>query len=207
MAMLTVTFRRTVSATLLAASLTTLSVACGEEQSATGAPPASSPSSAGSPGGAGADGRASGAPAPSGTTPSGTAPSGTAPSGATGTTGTSRVVYFSSSARVVAGKHEVLHDRGDVERFAASVAARDPKTAAAVTASADRTDFSSRVLVGWTASTGCSAATSAALRISGNTLTPTADQPIPPPECLTDFRVTAVFEVLRTRMPEHPVFG
>jgi hypothetical protein len=124
-----------------------------------------------------------------------------------GKTVADRVAYFSSSARVTAGVHEVLHDQDDVARFAGKVAANDPKVKDAIVAGARPTDFSRRVLVGWTATTGCSAATAATLTVSGKRLTVQVSQPKPPPECLVAFRMTAVFEVPKERVPAQPVFS
>ncbi|MFJ5613659.1 hypothetical protein ACIQCJ_30300 [Streptomyces sp. NPDC093221] len=129
--------------------------------------------------------------------------------GATPGTGSiaSRVVYFSSSVRAVAGTHEVLRDRGELDRFATTVAHSDGKTAAEISAGGAATDFGRYVLVGWTKSTGCSAATSATLGVAGNSLKLRVEQPTPTAECLTDFRVTVVFEVPKDRIPARPAFG
>jgi hypothetical protein len=118
-----------------------------------------------------------------------------------------RVAYFSSSARTAAGAREVLHDRAEVRRFAGKVAADDPEAANAIVSGARGTDFSRRVLVGWTATTGCSAATAATLTVSGNRLQVRVSQPKPPPECVAAFRATAVFEVPRERIPARPDFS
>lgn len=205
--MLKVTLRKTMSAALLTASLATLSVACDGQHSAADAPhpsgssgapsattsaPPATPSTSG-PGSAPASTPASGP-------PSGTSAPGS-PSG-----GTPRVVYF-STARVTAGSHQVLHSRADVDRFARTFAASAPKVAAGIESAGAKADFTHDALVGWTASTGCSMATAASLEISGNRLMLKVDHPKPPPECLTDNRVVAVFEVARDRVPAHPAFG
>ncbi|MFJ2631384.1 hypothetical protein ACIO6U_05395 [Streptomyces sp. NPDC087422] len=119
----------------------------------------------------------------------------------------SRVVYFSSSVRAVAGTHEVLRDRDELDRFATTAAHNDGKTAAEISAGGAATDFGRYVLVGWTESTGCSAATSATLGVAGNSLKLRVEQPTPTAECLTDFRVTVVFEVPKDRIPARPAFG
>jgi hypothetical protein len=118
-----------------------------------------------------------------------------------------RVTYFSSSARATAGVHEVLHSRAEVEQFAGKIAANDPKAKDGIVAGAQATDFSQRVLVGWTATTGCSAATEAMLTVSGDRLKLQVSQPRPPPECLAAFRVAVVFEVPKERVPAQPVFS
>lgn len=207
--MLTVTLRKTMSAALLTASLATLSVACGGHHSTADAP---------SPGGGSSAPTATttAPPATPSTSGPGSAPASTPPSGAPSTTSapgspgggsdTSRVVYF-STARVTAGSHQVLHSRADVDRFARTVAVSAPKVAAGIESAGAKADFTHDVLVGWTASTGCSIATAASLQISGNRLMLKVDHPKPAPECLTDNRVVAVFEVPRDRVPEHPAFG
>ncbi|MFF7153610.1 hypothetical protein [Streptomyces sp. NPDC008139] len=119
----------------------------------------------------------------------------------------SRVVYFSSSVRAVAGTHEVLRDRGELDRFATTAAHNDGRTAAEISAGGAATDFGRYVLVGWTESTGCSAATSATLGVAGNSLKLRVEQPTPTAECLTDFRVTVLFEVPKDRIPARPAFG
>jgi hypothetical protein len=119
----------------------------------------------------------------------------------------SRVAYFSSSAVTAAGVHEVLRDAGELGGFAQRVASRDPKAAAELTAGGKATDFSREVLVGWTATTGCSAATAATLDMSGERLSLRVSQPDPPPECLRAFSVTVVFAVPKDRIPARPVFG
>jgi hypothetical protein len=124
-----------------------------------------------------------------------------------GKTVAERVAYFSSSVRVVAGVREVMHGQADVARFAGKAAANDPEVRDGIVAGARTTDFSRRVLVGWTATTGCSAATAAMLTVSGNRLSVQVSQPKPPPECLVDFRVTAVFEVPKEHVPAQPVFS
>jgi len=118
----------------------------------------------------------------------------------------SRVVYFSVSDRVPGAVHEVERDRAGLEAFVRRVSAQDAGAARAIEAGARATDFSRAVLVAWTQVTGCSAATSAALEVSGDRLGLRVDQPAPPPECFAPHRVTVVFEVPRERMPDRPVF-
>lgn len=192
--MATVTLRRAFTAALLAASLTTFAAGCGADR----------------PDGSG----------PAGSPANGTAASTTAvPSASDGTSGStsgnasdgetiaSRVAYFSSSAVIATAVHQVLHDAGELGRFAQQVAAADPRAAADITDGGKATDFSRQVLVGWTQSTGCSTASSARLTVSGDRLTLRVDQPEPPPECLRAFWVTVVFEVPKERIPAQPVFG
>jgi hypothetical protein len=182
--MLTVTLRRAFSATLLAACLTTSLAACGGDQTSTGGPdrrPAddSAPSSAAE------------------TTASSTSAAGPIES---------RVVYFSAEARGTA-RPGVLHNRGELVRFAGKYAESDPKAAATILSAGGTTDFSRNVLVGWTRVTGCSKATAAILGVSGNRVTLQIDQPKPPPECFAPYSVTVVFEVPKERMPARPVLG
>jgi hypothetical protein len=207
--MLTVTLRKTMSAALLTASLATLSVACDGQHSAadapnpsgsSGAPSATTSAPPATPSTSGTDS------APASTPPSGPPSTTSAPGSPGGGTATNRVVYF-STARVTAGSHQVLHSRAEVDRFARTFAASAPKVAAGIESAGAKADFTHDVLVGWTASTGCSVATAASLEISGNRLTLKVDHPKPPPECLTDNRVVAVFEVTRDRVPQHPSFG
>ncbi|MFG1805990.1 hypothetical protein [Streptomyces sp. NPDC049040] len=147
-------------------------------------------------------------PAPPATSAS-AAPSAT-PSGspaAGGGTAADRVVYFSAAPRGPADGHQVLHDRAEVDRYAAAFAAQDPQAEARIVAAGRSTDFTRRLLVGWTTTTGCSAATGAALAVSGNRLELRVSQPEPPPECLVAFRMSVVFQVARERIPAQPVFG
>jgi hypothetical protein len=118
-----------------------------------------------------------------------------------------RTVYFSSSARVVAGLHVGVRDRAGLERFAAKAAPGDGAARAAMVRAGRGADFSRSVLVGWTATTGCSAATAAALDVVGDRLAVRVRQPRQPPECFAVSRVAVVFEVPKERMPERPVFG
>ncbi|WP_405581801.1 hypothetical protein [Streptomyces sp. NBC_01190] len=125
----------------------------------------------------------------------------------TARTAPSRVVYFSSSAPTAVGAHELLHDQGELSRFAQRVAARSPRTSEEIVAAGKATDFSRSALVGWTAGTGCSAATSASLVVSGSRLSLRVVQPDPPQECVRAFGMTAVFEVPKEKVPPHPAFG
>jgi hypothetical protein len=101
----------------------------------------------------------------------------------------------------------MLHDQGELDRFAGRVAAADATAAAGIRASGQGTDFSRSVLVGWTEATGCSAARSAALAVEGERLALRVGQPKPPPECFAPFLVTAVFEAQKGSVPARPVFG
>ncbi|WNI15618.1 hypothetical protein [Actinacidiphila sp. ITFR-21] len=170
--------RKVLLAVLLAASLTALAVGCGEQSRAGDVP----------------DDRPAASTSPS-----------SSPSG--GTTIASRVVYFSSSAPSTFGAHAVVHNLDELSRYAQQATAGHLETAAEITAAGKGTDFSQNVLVGWTATTGCSAATAAALEASGDRLSLRVSQPEPPPECLRAFWVTVVFEVPKERMPQQPVFG
>lgn len=178
---LTTTVRRTVPAMALAASLAVLGAGCGGRSGSGGAHPV--PDSA--PGTA-------------------TASHG---SGAGGGTDADRVVFFSAAPKDPADRHQVLHDTGEVARYAAAFAERDPQAQARIVAAGRATDFTRQVLVGWTAATGCSAATTAALAVSGDRLDLHVSQPTPPPECLAAFHVSVVFQVARERIPAQPVFG
>jgi hypothetical protein len=188
--MVTVSLRRVFAAGVLVVSLTPLAAACGQDGTDDGAPqgrPA---------GGAGVTVSGSGGPVSSRPPGSGTPDS-----------GEPRVAYFSATAVTVPGAHEVLHDRGELAGFAARFAPGDPKAAAAIRTAGQATDFSRSVLVGWTKATGCSAAKSAALRVSGDRVTLRVVQPAPPPECFAPYRLTVVFEVARDALPARPVFG
>jgi hypothetical protein len=193
--MQTVTHRRAFAAALLAASLTTFAAGCGSDRQS-GSGPTDPPM----------DG------APQSTTTAGPSPSPSPTDGASdgtsdGRTIASRIAYFSSAAVTATAAHQVLHDAGELTGFAQQVAATDPRAAAEITGSGKATDFSRQVLVGWTRTTGCSAATSARLTVSGERLTLRVSQPKAPPECLRAYWVTVVFEVPKERIPALPVFG
>jgi hypothetical protein len=205
----TVKLRRAFPAALMAVSVTAFGAACtasgdsGDPEGGGATPPQTASSAP---------------PLPSGSSPvavpstgSGTpgTSAGSGPGPATGSTsaGEVRVVYFSSSARSVTGLHDVVSDQGDLDRFAARAVPADAGAAAAIRASGKAADFSRSVLVGWTAVTGCSQATSAALVVSGDRLVVGVQQPKPLPECFAPFRVTVLFAVPRERMPARPVFG
>ncbi|WP_329132178.1 hypothetical protein OG552_12275 [Streptomyces sp. NBC_01476] len=182
MGMLTVDLRRVLAAALLTASVTMFAAGCGEKGEAGGGPRKD---------------RVDG----------GTVPSvRVEPSGSDGKTAPFRVVYFSSSEPAAPEAHEVLHDAGELGRFAAKVAPQD-RQAAEITAGGKDTDFSRDVLVGWTASTGCSAATAAVLHIADDRLSVRVSQPEPPRECLRAFVATVLFAVPKESMPANPVFG
>ena len=137
--------------------------------------------------------------------PPSSAPVSPSTSGPTGAA--DRVAYFSTTARTTAGVHQVLQDKGELQRFAGKIAAADPGAAADIVAGGQDTDFSRRVLVGWTRTSGCSAATAARLTVSGSRLEMRVSQPKPPPECLAAFRMTVVFDVPKERIPARPEFG
>ncbi|UWE08336.1 hypothetical protein [Actinacidiphila bryophytorum] len=181
---------RAVAGTALAAVLGGLGAGCAG-QSGTGGPdgvPGSGPGTATVPGTA---------------TASRTAGTTSAGGGAAG----DRVVYFSTTPKSPTDGHQVLHDRAEADGYAARLAGRDPQAQAQIAAAARATDFTRQVLVGWTATTGCSAATSAALTVSGDRVALQVSQPKPPPECVMAFRVSVVFQVAKERMPARPVFG
>lgn len=177
--MLLVNLRKAISVVALTTSLTTLSVACGPQGSASDARPSDRPGTG--------------------------SPAATRLSGGHGVE--SRVVYFGTGTRRAPLIHVVLDNERDAARFPGWFAGPDPAAARAIAARTAGTDFSRNVLVGWVRSTGCSQATRTALFVSGSRLLLGVDQPKPTPECLTDFRVVSVFEVPRDRMPRHPVFG
>lgn len=127
--------------------------------------------------------------------------------GGTGGVAQPQVVYFSAAPRGPLNGHQVLEDRAGAVRYAAAFGERDPRARERIEAAARGTDFGRQVLVGWTAATGCSAATGAALRVSGNRLELRVGQPEPLPECVAPFRVSVVFRVDRELMPERPEFG
>ncbi|MEU6849521.1 hypothetical protein ABZ901_06250 [Actinacidiphila alni] len=197
--MLTVNPRKASPVVVLAVVLVLGGVACGSGSAddgprrdrTDGAPPSVS-------------GTTTSAPTPTSTTEA--PPTGGAATPVTGSVA-ERVVYFSTSVRAPRETHEVLHDRGEVQDFAETVATSDAQAAAKIAASGAATDFARSVLVGWAVSTGCSAATSATLLAAGDTLRLHVVQPKPPPECFTDFRLTVVFEVPKERLPAHPAFA
>ncbi|MDJ0340044.1 hypothetical protein QMK19_06415 [Streptomyces sp. H10-C2] len=197
--------RRAVSVMALAASLAALLTACGQQRSATGTHPSDS---------AGGDHSASASPstvAPSTDgSPSGS-PSSGGPSSVPGKPGAhgieSRVVYFSVGVRRPPGIHTVVNSQLELARFPSWFAGNDPQAAREIAARTRTTDFSRNVLVGWVETTGCSQATGATLLATGDRLTLGVNQPKPMPECLAPYRATAVFEVPRSRMPKHPMFG
>lgn len=176
---LTTTLRKAVPATVLAALLTVPTAGCGTQ---------------------------SGLGEPDGAPRSTTAAQSSSPSPSSGTIA-DRVVYFSSSPGATKDGHQVLHDRAEVSRFAGAFTGLDPQAAARIEAAGRTTDFTRQVLVAWTATTGCSAATAAALTASGDRLELHVSQPKPPPECVAAFHVTVVFQVAKERIPAQPVFG
>ena len=193
---LTTTLRRAVPAMVLAASLTVVGAGCGTAHSGSGGPD-------GTPGSTAASRSTSPGSSP-GRSPG---PSPSPSSGPSSPTVADRVVFFSSSLRGVPDDHQILRSQADVSRFAGTFTAVDPQAAAQVEAAGRATDFARQVLVGWTATTGCSAATSATLTASGDRLELHVSQPKPPPECVAAFRVTVVFQVAKERIPAQPVFG
>ncbi|NUS13653.1 MAG: hypothetical protein HOY69_19990 [Streptomyces sp.] len=118
-----------------------------------------------------------------------------------------KVVYFDAAPRGWGGGKKVLGDRAAAERYAAAFAEDDPQAGARIASVVRGTDFTRQVLVGWTAATGCSTATAAALHVSGNRLELHVSQPKPPPECVRSYLVSVLFQVPRERMPAHPEFA
>jgi hypothetical protein len=201
---LTTAVRGGIPATVLAAVVAVLGAGCGG-QSAAG-------EQKGTPGSAPGSATMSGSPTASGSaTVDGSAPSSvtvtTAAPGPGGGTAADRVVFFSAAPKGPANGHQVLHDRAETERYAAAFATRDPQARTRIVAAGRATDFARQVLVGWTAPTGCSAATAAALTVTGDRLDLQVSQPEPPAECVAPFRVSVVFQVARERIPAQPVFG
>ncbi|MYS22969.1 MULTISPECIES: hypothetical protein [unclassified Streptomyces] len=116
-------------------------------------------------------------------------------------------MYFSSAAPRSTGVKAVLHDQAELGRFAERAAPGDARAATEIAAGGKGADFSRDLLVGWTATTGCSAATAANLVVSGERLLLRVSRPVPPSECLRPFALTVVFEVPKERLPARPVFG
>ncbi|MGW1973908.1 hypothetical protein ACWCOY_37435, partial [Streptomyces tubercidicus] len=198
---LLVSLRKAVSVTLLAASLTTLSAACGRQQPATGAPP--SDSTGGGPASSAIVSPTSD-PKPPASSPASfvtASPSASRQGGIA-----SRRVYFSSTVRAPAF-HTVLNDERDLSRFPGWFAASDPAAGAEIAKRTAATDFSRYALVAWSRTTGCSAARDALLFRSGDRLVLGIDQPPPPGECFAAHQVVTVFEVPRDRMPARPRFA
>lgn len=183
--MVLTTVRRAVPATVLAAALVMLCAGCGGP-SGSGEPDDDVPGSA------------------AGSSP-GSATAARSPGRDGGAA--ERVVFFSAAPRGPGDGHQVLHDRAETDRYAAAFAAGDPQAQARIADAGRTTDFTRQVLVGWTATTGCSAATAAALTVSGDRLELHVTQPEPPRECLVAFHVSVVFQVAKERMPAQPVFG
>lgn len=188
--MLLVSLRRAVSVTLLAASLTTLSAACGRQQPATGVPPSDS-----------AGGGPSASASPS-------LPPSASASASASASDVFRLVHLATTTGNVPDVHTVLDSEGDLARFPGYFARSAPGIAEAITAKSSKTDFSRNVLVGWSRNTGCSAATDAALFVdTEQRLFLGIQQPQPLPECLAANHVVTVFEVPRTRLPAKPRFA
>jgi hypothetical protein len=101
----------------------------------------------------------------------------------------------------------VLGDREAALRYAAGFGSAGARARAEVGEAVDGTDFSRQVLVGWTTTTGCSAATEARLVVVGQRLELRVSQPKPAPECLVPVRLSVLFRLPREQMPSHPVFG
>ncbi|MDX3229857.1 hypothetical protein [Streptomyces sp. ME19-01-6] len=170
--------RRAVSAALLAASLTTLSAACGQQHAAVGLPTGN---------------RADGG------TPS-------SPPGTPYRQGRvdSGLVYFASAPGAVRQVRAVLRGPEGVDAFARQFGKRSGE----IIDKAEGTDFTRTTLVGWSTTTGCAQWSSATLHRAGDTLKLIAGpHPEPPPECFAPFHVIAVFEVPKDRLPERPRFA
>ncbi|MFD8071974.1 hypothetical protein ACFV3E_04890 [Streptomyces sp. NPDC059718] len=196
--------RKAVSVTLLAASLTTLSAACGRQQPATGAPPSDNA------GGGPAPSAITTAPAGPGTATSASASADPAPPTAAsppvnGAVSTRRV-YFTETTRGVPAVHTVLDDERDLGRFPGYFMKSAPQIADAIAQRAARTDFSRSVLVAWSRTTGCNSTKDAILFRSGDRLVLGLAQ-TPMGQCLVANQVVVVFEVPRDRMPKRPRFA
>ncbi|MFF7213292.1 hypothetical protein ACFZAU_22580 [Streptomyces sp. NPDC008238] len=196
------------SVTLLAASLTTLSAACGRQQPATGVPPSDN---------------AGGGPSTSAiaTLPTGPAPSGApavpsvsstslssppSPSPPGNGTVSTRRVYFTETTRRVPAVHTVLDGERDLGRFPGYFMKSAPEIADDIARRAARTDFSRSVLVAWSRTTGCNSTRDAVLFRGGDRLTLGLAQR-PMGQCLVANQVVTVFEVPRDRMPKRPRFA
>ncbi|MEU4093044.1 hypothetical protein [Streptomyces sp. NPDC026673] len=196
--MLLGSLRKAVSVALLAASLTTLSAACGRQQPATGVPPSDNA-------GGGPAPSAIVTPTPSTSAPGGPAVSASAPLSGNGAISTRRV-YVRETTRGVPEVHTVLDNERDLSRFPGYFMKSDPKIADAIASRAARTDFSRSVLVAWSRTTGCNSTKDALLFRSGSRLVLGLAQS-PMGQCLVANHVVVVFEVPRDRMPKEPRFA
>ncbi|MFD8865063.1 MULTISPECIES: hypothetical protein [unclassified Streptomyces] len=170
--------RRAVSASLLAASLTSLSTACGQQHPAVGVPPVN---------------RADGG------TPS--SPPGTPSRQGRVDTG---LVYFTSAPGAVREVRAVLRRPDELSAFARLFGERSRE----ITARAKDIDFTRTPLVGWSTITGCAQWPSARLHRTDDTLRLIpAPHPKPPPECYAPFHTIAVFQVPEDRLPAQPRFA
>ncbi|MDT0549102.1 MULTISPECIES: hypothetical protein [Streptomyces] len=175
---LPVSLRRAVSASLLAASLTSLSTACGQQHPAVGVPPVN---------------RADGG------TPS--SPPGTPSRQGRVDTG---LVYFTSAPGAVREVRAVLRRPDELSAFARLFGERSRE----ITARAKDIDFTRTPLVGWSTITGCAQWPSARLHRTDDTLRLIpAPHPKPPPECYAPFHTIAVFQVPEDRLPAQPRFA
>ncbi|MEV0277323.1 hypothetical protein AB0I22_13200 [Streptomyces sp. NPDC050610] len=218
--------RRAVSASLLAALLTSLSAACGQQHTAAGAPPSTS-AGGGSPSASTRSSPSTGAPATTPPGPSSTSLGPSTPPGAsTAAPGSTTVspgassshddgrppagridtglAYFASAPGAGPDLHSVIRDRAALDAFAAKFGRRGQD----IRAAAADTDFSRTALVGWSRTTGCDHWPSASLVRYGHTLTMRVPRHAePPPECLAAFQVVAVFEVPKDRITWQPRFA
>ncbi|MBH5334996.1 hypothetical protein IHE55_09390 [Streptomyces pactum] len=114
------------------------------------------------------------------------------------------VAHFASAVGGAPEVRRVIRDRRELAAFADRFGARGAK----IEADAADTDFSTRVLVGWSSTTGCAQWPSAALHHAGRgalAVLP-GPHPAPPPECFAPYHTVAVFTVPRERLPENPHF-
>lgn len=175
---LSVGLRRAVSVSLLAASLVTLSAACGRQHPAAGASPSHR-----------ADG---GVPS---------SPAGTPYRQARVD---DRLVFFTSATGAVRQVRAMLRGPDELSAFARLFRGQAPE----IMAKAENTDFTRTTLVGWSTTTGCAKWPSASLHRTDDTLSLVAGpHPKAPPECFAPFHVISVFEVPKERLPERPRFA
>lgn len=183
-------WRRALTVTLLAATLTALSAACDRPQPATDDTGGDRPASA------------STAAPPTPVTP----PAASSPASPVNGALSTRGVYFTETTRAVPAVHTVLDGERDLGRFPGYFMTSAPEIADAITRRAARTDFSRSVLVAWSRTTGCTSTRDAALFRSGDRLVLGLAQR-PMGQCLVPNQVVTVFEVPRDRMPKRPRFA
>ncbi|QKV94861.1 hypothetical protein HUT19_26515 [Streptomyces sp. NA02950] len=169
--------RRAVSASLLAASLITLSAACGREHPAAGAHPS----------------RSTGGTSPS--RPGGRIDSGRIDTG---------LAYFASTSGGAPEIHTVLRDGAGLDAFAGHFGRRaDAITAKARNTDFSRTALVGWSMTTgcarWPSAT--------LRRSGDRLVLVAGRHPSPPPECFAPFHLIAVFVVPKERLPSQPVFS